>query len=161
MLVLVNILFYGPLLWIIPHIYDTNTIILKKDILLSGYFFPFVHNVNFHSREDMTIFSEYQYLCKSIGYFHLPLPLVVYNCPDFQKKSAFKRWSIAWGGISSIHINYTYIYSLAKTCVCDIVIIIYMAQTTITLLFSLHCQGKCSRAFSWASFSIEASEDHK
>ena len=94
----VNMLFYGPLLWIIPHIYDTNTIILKKNILLSGYFFLFVHNVNFHSREDMTIFSEYQYLCKSIGYFHLPLPLVVYNCPDFQKKNAFKRWSIAWGG---------------------------------------------------------------
>ena len=93
----------------------------------------------------MTIFSEYQYLCKSIGYFHLPLPLVVYNCPDFQKKVHLRDGLLlGGGGISSIHINYTYIYSLAKTCVCDIVIIIYMAQTTITLLFSLHCQGKCS-----------------
>ena len=117
MLVLVNILFYGPLLWIIPHIYDTNTIILKKDILLSGYFFPFVHNVNFHSREDMTIFSEYQYLCKSIGYFHLPLPLVVYNCPDFQKKSAFKRWSIAWGG-DFVHTYKLYIHLFVSQNVC-------------------------------------------
>ena len=82
-------------------------------ILLSGYFFPFVHNVNFHSREGMTIFSEYQYLCKSIGYFHsLSSGIIVQT---FNKKCIFKRRSMVWG---VVHTYKLYIHLFVSPNVC-------------------------------------------
>ena len=67
----------------------------------------------------MTIFSEYQYLCKSIGYFHLPLPLVVYNCPDFQKKVHLRDGLLLGGGGGDfVHTYKLYIHLFVSQNVC-------------------------------------------